>query len=135
MFMRVFDEFKGVGERGWRILAEREGFEPPIALRLCLISSQVHSTGLCHLSVVMVGAESALLQSTGEGASEAILHGRRARNRSNAVSGEWAAFRREGMLPYVLTALDPGKGGQFQCAQCCADRWQPPPGLWLYSCK
>ena len=26
------------------ILAEREGFEPPIALRLCLISSQVHST-------------------------------------------------------------------------------------------
>src|SRR6185437_8055832 len=34
-----------------RNLAEREGFEPPIALRLCLISSQVHSTGLCHLSV------------------------------------------------------------------------------------
>jgi hypothetical protein len=32
------------------ILAEREGFEPPIAFRLCLISSQVHSTGLCHLS-------------------------------------------------------------------------------------
>ena len=32
-------------------MAEREGFEPPIALRLCLISSQVHSTGLCHLSV------------------------------------------------------------------------------------
>jgi hypothetical protein len=31
-------------------VAEREGFEPPIALRLCLISSQVHSTGLCHLS-------------------------------------------------------------------------------------
>jgi hypothetical protein len=32
-------------------LAEREGFEPPIPLRVCLISSQVHSTGLCHLSV------------------------------------------------------------------------------------
>src|SRR6185437_6582196 len=32
-------------------MAERGGFEPPIALRLCLISSQVHSTGLCHLSV------------------------------------------------------------------------------------
>jgi hypothetical protein len=31
-------------------MAEREGFEPPIAFRLCLISSQVHSTGLCHLS-------------------------------------------------------------------------------------
>ena len=31
-------------------MAESEGFEPPIALRLCLISSQVHSTGLCHLS-------------------------------------------------------------------------------------
>jgi hypothetical protein len=36
----------------FRFVAEREGFEPPIALRLCLISSQVHSTGLCHLSVV-----------------------------------------------------------------------------------
>jgi hypothetical protein len=32
------------------MLAEREGFEPPIPLRVCLISSQVHSTGLCHLS-------------------------------------------------------------------------------------
>ena len=37
-------------QRGREVLAEREGFEPPIALRLCLISSQVHSTGLCHLS-------------------------------------------------------------------------------------
>src|ERR1700733_12391919 len=33
-------------------MAEREGFEPPIDLRLCLISSQVHSTGLCHLSAI-----------------------------------------------------------------------------------
>ena len=32
------------------LLAEREGFEPPIAFRLCLISSQVRSTGLRHLS-------------------------------------------------------------------------------------
>ena len=32
------------------LMAEREGFEPPIALRLWLISSQLHSTGLCHLS-------------------------------------------------------------------------------------
>ena len=31
-------------------MAEREGFEPPVAFRLRLISSQVHSTGLCHLS-------------------------------------------------------------------------------------
>jgi hypothetical protein len=37
-------------------MAEREGFEPPIALRLCLISSQVHSTGLCHLSACVLGA-------------------------------------------------------------------------------
>ena len=35
-----------------KCMAEREGFEPPIALRLCLISSQVHSTGLCHLSAI-----------------------------------------------------------------------------------
>ena len=34
------------------IVAEREGFEPPIPLRVCLISSQVHSTGLCHLSAL-----------------------------------------------------------------------------------
>jgi hypothetical protein len=33
-----------------RYMAEREGFEPPIPFRVCLISSQVHSTGLCHLS-------------------------------------------------------------------------------------
>ena len=32
------------------MMAERGGFEPPIPLRVCLISSQVHSTGLCHLS-------------------------------------------------------------------------------------
>ena len=36
------------------IVAESEGFEPPIDLRLCLISSQVHSTGLCQLSVRLV---------------------------------------------------------------------------------
>src|ERR1700730_12850860 len=33
-------------------LAEREGFEPPIPVKVWLISSQLHSTGLCHLSVV-----------------------------------------------------------------------------------
>jgi|HubBroStandDraft_5_1064220.scaffolds.fasta_scaffold234755_1 hypothetical protein len=33
-------------------MAESEGFEPPIALRRCLISSQVHSTGLCQLSAI-----------------------------------------------------------------------------------
>jgi hypothetical protein len=33
-----------------RFMAERGRFELPIELPLCLISSQVHSTGLCHLS-------------------------------------------------------------------------------------
>ncbi len=32
-------------------VAEREGFEPPIPVKVWLISSQLHSTGLCHLSV------------------------------------------------------------------------------------
>ncbi len=32
------------------LVAERGRFELPKALRPCLISSQVHSTGLCHLS-------------------------------------------------------------------------------------
>ncbi len=31
-------------------MAEREGFEPPVPLRVLLISSQAHSTRLCHLS-------------------------------------------------------------------------------------
>ena len=34
-------------------MAERGRFELPKALRPCLISSQVHSTGLCHLSVCL----------------------------------------------------------------------------------
>jgi hypothetical protein len=34
-------------------MAESEGFEPPIALRLWLISSQLHSTGLCQLSALV----------------------------------------------------------------------------------
>src|SRR5277367_4876226 len=34
-------------------MAERGGVEPPIPLRVCLISSQVHSTGLCHLSLCL----------------------------------------------------------------------------------
>ena len=42
---------------GEGMMAESEGFEPPIALRLCLISSQVHSTGLCQLSVPLVYLE------------------------------------------------------------------------------
>ena len=46
------------------IMAEREGFEPPVAFRLRLISSQVHSTGLCHLSVswFLSGEDSAAWQ-------------------------------------------------------------------------
>jgi hypothetical protein len=39
-----------VTSRRVRAMAEREGFEPPVPLQVRLISSQVHSTGLCHLS-------------------------------------------------------------------------------------
>src|SRR5580698_6752618 len=45
-------------------MAEREGFEPPIALRLCLISSQVHSTGLCHLSALFTTSYEKKLESS-----------------------------------------------------------------------
>ena len=49
-----FFRFLGCSGMSWEgLLAEREGFEPPIAFRLWLISSQLHSTGLCHLSVVV----------------------------------------------------------------------------------
>ena len=41
-------------------MAEREGFEPPIPVKVCLISSQVHSTGLCHLSALAVASKSRL---------------------------------------------------------------------------
>jgi hypothetical protein len=34
----------------YEAMAEREGFEPPIPVKVWLISSQLHSTGLCHLS-------------------------------------------------------------------------------------
>ncbi len=37
-------------------MAEREGFEPPIPVKVWLISSQLHSTGLCHLSAVRTAA-------------------------------------------------------------------------------
>ena len=40
-----------------RTMAEREGFEPPIPVKVCLISSQVHSTGLCHLSIFIFAYE------------------------------------------------------------------------------
>ena len=43
------------------VLAEREGFEPPIPLRVCLISSQVHSTGLCHLSASVLLIEFSII--------------------------------------------------------------------------
>ena len=35
-------------------MAESEGFEPPVPFRVRLISSQVHSTGLCQLSVLLI---------------------------------------------------------------------------------
>jgi hypothetical protein len=53
--------FLGIGRKEW--MAEREGFEPPIPVKVCLISSQVHSTGLCHLSVVNLGLQSPALVS------------------------------------------------------------------------
>ncbi len=42
-------------------MAEREGFEPPVPVKVRLISSQVHSTGLCHLSVLSSIAYSTIL--------------------------------------------------------------------------
>jgi hypothetical protein len=44
----VLRQFRTIGYSGelWRSVAEREGFEPPIGLHLCRISSAVHSTTL-----------------------------------------------------------------------------------------
>jgi hypothetical protein len=39
----------GIDSKGG--MAEREGFEPPIPVKVCLISSQVHSTALPSLRV------------------------------------------------------------------------------------
>ena len=43
---------------GWlrALLAEREGFEPPVPFRVHLISNQAPSTGLGHLSILWVAA-------------------------------------------------------------------------------
>jgi hypothetical protein len=35
-------------------MAEREGFEPPIPVKVCLISSQVHSTALPSLRLFII---------------------------------------------------------------------------------
>jgi hypothetical protein len=52
-FLRFYWGLKGFGVTVglyWttldQLLAEREGFEPPIPVKVCLISSQVHSTAL-----------------------------------------------------------------------------------------
>jgi hypothetical protein len=55
LYAAHFRDIRGfIGKRAERkdLMAESEGFEPPIDLRLCLISSQVHSTGLCQLSAL-----------------------------------------------------------------------------------
>jgi hypothetical protein len=36
------------------VMAEREGFEPPIPVKVCLISSQVHSTALPSLRMFII---------------------------------------------------------------------------------
>ena len=70
-------------------MAEREGFEPPIALRLCLISSQVHSTGLCHLSV---GCWSRLQDALGPGGLRSNMR-EAATLREPRPRGCWTASR------------------------------------------
>ena len=58
--------FQGVIQFGGRKLAESEGFEPPVPLRVRLISSQVHSTGLCQLSYRVSLRESASAEQAAE---------------------------------------------------------------------
>lgn len=45
----MFSKIKTPLRRGGESLAETKGFEPLIPLRVCLISSQVHSTTLPRL--------------------------------------------------------------------------------------
>ena len=47
---------EGAGPSRLRRSAEREGFEPPVPLRVHLISNQAQSTRLCHLSINYVAA-------------------------------------------------------------------------------
>lgn len=55
-FLREVDSKSFIFNKIKALMAESEGFEPPVAFRLRLISSQVHSTGLCHLSVLSIDA-------------------------------------------------------------------------------
>src|ERR1700687_4927641 len=56
MAWRSFLRFLGTFQIGEEVMAEREGFEPPMELPPCLIASQVHSATLPPLR----GAERAL---------------------------------------------------------------------------
>ena len=83
-------------------MAESEGFEPPVAFRLRLISSQVHSTGLCQLSVVLLvdyfTILTSLLKQSQSHAGLPICPERR-----------WPAFRINGSL--LLLHRGEGRGG------------------------
>ena len=53
-------------------MAEREGFEPPIPVKVWLISSQLHSTGLCHLSAAADPLSSLLTKHSLSNTREAV---------------------------------------------------------------
>lgn len=47
-------------------MAEREGFEPPVGVNPRLISSQVHSAELCHLSGACISRTRRILNSSAQ---------------------------------------------------------------------
>jgi hypothetical protein len=58
-FLELFGHWRTAGNRS---LAEREGFEPPIRLPVCRISSAVHSTTLPPLQIINLYSKSVLRQ-------------------------------------------------------------------------
>src|ERR1700726_2875832 len=74
-------------------MAERGGFEPPIPLQVCLISSQVHSTGLCHLSALQAVRRAPGKPGTGLRAASPIGQSPRRKPQSNSSGQPFTVYR------------------------------------------
>jgi hypothetical protein len=94
-------------------VAEREGFEPPIGLHLCRISSAVHSTTLPPLQGAKTGGrppESGGVLGEDGGTNKARVREKRGgRDWQGAVTRPWAgATSPSPLLGGSLPGLDPG---------------------------
>jgi hypothetical protein len=89
-----------------RSMAEREGFEPPIPVKVCLISSQVHSTALPSLRFFTINTLQHLpfaekCSGPYAPATPEVYQFRRFTTLYNSSPAESRGHRRENRLEYV----------------------------------